>query len=63
MKEEFRTGKIIKRVIGQRAYNRLLELAKPGETWEDFVNRAADALESVQAQASQEKTVAKKLTE
>ena len=42
LKEEFRTGKIIKRVIGQRAYDRLVEFAKPDETWDDLINRLLD---------------------
>ena len=50
LEEEFRTGKIIKRVIGQRAYDRFVKFAKPGETWEDCMNRLLDVI--VQAQAS-----------
>jgi hypothetical protein len=37
--EEFSTGKIIKRVVGQQAYNRLVEFAKPDETWDSLINR------------------------
>ena len=43
LKEEFRTGKIIKRVVGEQAYNRLLEFGNNGETWEDCINRLLDA--------------------
>ena len=42
LKEEFKTGKIIKRVIGQRAYDRLVEFAKDDETWPDLIDRLLD---------------------
>lgn len=37
--EEFSTGKIIKRMVGQQAYNRLVEFAKPDEMWDSLINR------------------------
>ena len=40
--EELSTGKIIKRVVGQQAYNRLVEFAKPDETWDSLINRLLD---------------------
>jgi hypothetical protein len=40
--EEFRTGKIIKRLVGEQAYSRLVEFAKPDETWEVLMNRLLD---------------------
>jgi hypothetical protein len=40
--EEFSTGKIIKRVVGQQAYNRLVEFAKPDEMWDSLINRLLD---------------------
>jgi hypothetical protein len=39
---EFRTGKIIKRLVGEQAYSRLVEFAKPDETWEVLMNRLLD---------------------
>jgi hypothetical protein len=42
LQKEFRTGEIIKRLVGERAYNRLVEFGKPGETWEDCMNRLLD---------------------
>ena len=53
LKEEFRSGKIIKRVVGQRAYNRLVEFAISDETWDDLMNRLLDAAISESASAAQ----------
>jgi hypothetical protein len=41
--EEFRTGRLIKRLIGEQAYNRLVEFGNPDETWEVLMNRLLDA--------------------
>lgn len=42
LRKEFSTGKIIRRIIGDLAYNRLLKFAKDDETWDDCVNRLLD---------------------
>jgi hypothetical protein len=52
LKEEFRTGKIIKRVIGQRAYDRLVEFAIPDETWENLMNRLLDIATAASLEAT-----------
>src|ERR1051325_1410689 len=40
--EEFSTGKIIKRMVGQQAYYRLVEFVKPDEMWDSLINRLLD---------------------
>jgi len=42
LSEEFLKGRPIKRLIGEQAYNRLVEFAKPDETWEVLMNRLLD---------------------
>lgn len=52
LKEEFRTGKIIKRVTWQRAYDRLVEFAIPDETWENLMNRLLDIATAASLEAT-----------
>jgi hypothetical protein len=55
-REEFRTGKIIRRLVGEVAYNRLVEFAKHDETWPDLMKRLLDmAIAATAAPAAAEK--------
>jgi len=42
LRDELYTGEIIKRVVEQQAYNRLIEFGNDGEIWEHLINRLLD---------------------
>jgi hypothetical protein len=46
LKKEYMNGSLIRRVIGEQAYNRLVEFAIPDETWDDCINRLLDNVEA-----------------
>jgi hypothetical protein len=42
LQQEYSNGRLIIRLVGELAYNRLVEFAKDDETWPDLMNRLLD---------------------
>lgn len=61
LKQEINSGEIIKRLVGERAYNRLVEFANDGESWDDLMNRLLDFVTS-EAQRGKSETLQMKKT-
>jgi uncharacterized protein with ATP-grasp and redox domains len=52
LREEYSTGKIIRRFLGEQTHDRLVEFAKDEETYPDLINRLLDIAAQVKAKPS-----------
>jgi hypothetical protein len=48
LREEYSTGRIIRRFLGEQTHDRLVEFAKDEETYPDLINRLLDIAASAE---------------